>query len=158
MSKQSIYLETSFISYLTADPSRDIKILSMQQASLDWWHQVKNNFELFISDIVINEAKLGDLKQADKRLGAIRNIPVIELNEAAVGFADSLIKQEILPRKAFIDALHISYAAFAGVDYILTWNFKYLANAQTEKRVIKACSDFGIASPLICTPFQFLEE
>ncbi len=67
MTKPSVYLETSFISYLTARPSRDLIVAGHQAITAEWWENRRHEFELFISPVVIEEAKLGDPQAAAKR-------------------------------------------------------------------------------------------
>ena len=55
-----LYLETSVISYLTARPSRDLILAAHQQITRDWWDLKRQNFQMFISQLVIQEAGAGD--------------------------------------------------------------------------------------------------
>jgi len=55
-----LYLETSVISYLTARPSRDLILAAHQQITRDWWDFKRQNFQMFISQLVIQEAGVGD--------------------------------------------------------------------------------------------------
>ncbi len=64
--------------------------------------------------------------------------------------AGALIHRAGLPPNAYDDALHIVVAATTGMDYLLTWNCKHIANA-----VIRS---FGFEPPLIYTPQQLMEE
>jgi len=52
--RQSVYLETSFISYLTNRQSRDLIVAAHQQVTRTWWEEKRAKFELFISDIVLD--------------------------------------------------------------------------------------------------------
>jgi len=38
-----------------------------------------------------------------------------------------------------------------GVDYLLTWNCKHIANAYKRKEIEKVCIKFGYIVPVICT-------
>ena len=74
MEKSSVYLETSFVSYLTARLSNNLIVAAHQNITLDWWENRRQDFELFISQVVIDEAKLGDPQAAAKRLKVLENI------------------------------------------------------------------------------------
>ena len=119
MNKSKIYLETSFISYLTSKPSRDIITSAHQQISLEWWKKKQKKFDLFISQLVFEEASKGNPELAKKRLEILSNIPILELNKDIYGLANRFIEAKIVPRKVFEDALHISIATFHGLDYLL---------------------------------------
>ncbi len=58
--KPKVYLETTIVSYLTAKPSRDIIIAAHQELTNEWWENRRKHFDLFISQLVIQEAKAGD--------------------------------------------------------------------------------------------------
>jgi hypothetical protein len=51
---QRVYLETTIPSYLTAWPSRDLIIAGHQQVTKEWWRTRRNEFELCISQFVID--------------------------------------------------------------------------------------------------------
>src|SRR3954447_1582364 len=46
----------------------------------------------------------------------------------------------------------IAIAAVHGMDYLLTWNCKHIANAQMQKTVAEICRAAGYEPPTICTP------
>nr|MEC4578845.1 DNA-binding protein [Candidatus Parabeggiatoa sp.] len=58
--KQKIYIETSIVSYLTARTSRDLIVVAHQKMTEEWWENHRLEFQLYISEIVLNEASLGD--------------------------------------------------------------------------------------------------
>lgn len=66
--KPSVYLKTTIISYLTARPSRDLILAAQQQRTLDWWDRRRSDFELFISEFVIEEAGRGGAEASSKCL------------------------------------------------------------------------------------------
>jgi hypothetical protein len=72
--------------------------------------------------------------------------------------ASSLLKRRLLPATSAADALHIAIAAVAGVDFLLTWNFKHIANAQMRAKIEGACRLEGFEPPSICTPEELMEE
>ena len=71
---QIVYLETSFISYLTARPSRTIIGAAHQEITRDWWSRKRTVFELRISELVVRECAAGDPEAAQRRLDAITGI------------------------------------------------------------------------------------
>jgi len=152
MEKPAIYVETSVVSYLVARPSRDLIVAAHQQLTAEWWRDQSRNYDLFVSQIVVDEARAGDPETAEKRLAAIENLPLIEINEDVIHLAQNLIKSYAVPKKAAQDALHISVACVGGVDYLLTWNCKHIANAKMRNAIERTCRSSGYATPIICTP------
>jgi hypothetical protein len=55
-----VYLETTFVSYLTARPSRDLIVAAHQQITHDWWNARRRDYELCVSQLVVQEAGVGD--------------------------------------------------------------------------------------------------
>ncbi len=154
--KPKVYLETTIISYLTAKPSRDLIIAAHQELTHEWWEKRRKYFDLFVSQLVIQEASAGDKDAAKKRLSVLASIPLLELNENVTSLAGDLIKEKALPKKAVEDALHIAIAITHGVDYILTWNCKHIANAEKQHSITTTCHKKDFEAPIICTPEELM--
>ena len=155
---ESVYLETTFISYLVARPSRDVIVAGHQQTTQDWWTNRRSQFECMVSQVVIDEASLGDPAEIQKRLAIIRELSALELTEDADLLADAIMAVGILPQRAVRDAAHVAVAAVHAIDYLLTWNCKHLANAQIVKRIALVCEKQGHQMPIICTPEVLMGE
>ena len=155
--KPKVYLETTVISYFTARPSRDIITAAHQQLTQEWWEGHGSNFDLFVSQIVLQEVHQGDEDAVRRRLEMIESVPEIEVNPEALSLAQALVADGIVPQKAAADALHISIATVHGMDYLLTWNLKHIANASIRNAITDACRRRGYEPPVICTPEELLE-
>jgi hypothetical protein len=75
MDKKTVYIETSIVSYPTARPSSDLLAAAWQKVTIDWWDTQQDRFDLFASDIVIEEAVKGKDIAAARRLEALAGIP-----------------------------------------------------------------------------------
>jgi hypothetical protein len=148
----SIYIETSVVSYLVARPSRDIIVAAHQQLTSDWWYNQRTEYDLFTSQLVLDEAQAGDPEVASRRLAELEGISLLKLSDAAIGLAENLIKANAVPQKAAQDALHIAIACANGMEYLLTWNCKHIANARMRSKIDKVCREMGFIPPIICTP------
>jgi hypothetical protein len=102
--------------------------------------------------VVLDEARAGEKREAAKRLSALRDIPLLEINQQVIGLAQNLVQLQAVPMKAAQDALHIAIACVNGVDYLLTWNCKHIANARMRSKIEKVCRNAGYLPPIICTP------
>jgi len=89
--KPRVYIETSFVSYLTSRSSRDIVVAGHQQ-------------------------------------------------------------EQVLPPAAADDALHLAIAVTNGVEYLLTWNCRHLANAALRRDIDQVCLSRGYQTVIVCTP------
>ncbi len=56
------------------------------------------------------------------------------------------------------DALHIAVAAVHGIQYLVTWNFRHIANASLRGRIESVCRDAGFEPPIICTPEELVGD
>jgi len=151
-----IYVETSIISYLTARPSKHLIVAANQQLTQEWWETNSSQFDLYVSRLVIEEASAGDETAAKKRLSIIDPLPLLDITEEALNLANRFIETELLPQKASRDAAHIAIAAYHGMDYLLTWNCRHLANATLRNDITRICQSVGYESPVICTPQELI--
>jgi len=156
--KPTLYLETTIPSYLKARQSRDIIQTARQQITSEWWDNRLNDFDIYISQIVIDEAGEGDPVASEKRMEAIKIFSLLEITEEVIPLADKIIVEKIIPEKAVRDALHIAVAAYHEMNFLLSWNCKHIANAEIIKRLRKIVGDEGLELPVICTPDELLER
>ena len=156
MPKPRVYIETTIPSYLTAWPSRDLVTAAHQQVTREWWETRRNDFDLFVSAIVIEEARAGDERAAARRLEAVEDLPLLELTGEVTGFSEKLIELHMIPEEKAEDALHVAVAVVHGMDYLLTWNLSHIANAEVRNKIERACRFMGYEPPIICTPEELL--
>ncbi len=156
--KPTVYIETSVISYLTSNQNRDIIIAAHQQITHEWWEYRREKFELFASQLVLTEAGKGDEKAAAKRLDMLQDIPLLELKTEVYDLASIFIRQKAISGKMEEDVLHIAIAAVYGLNYLMTWNCKHIANAEIQKKIAKICIEEGYEMPTICTPEELMGE
>jgi predicted nucleic acid-binding protein len=151
-----VYIETSIVSYLTARPSNNLIAAAWQKETMDWWETQRDRFDLFISEIVVEEASRGDQSAASKRLEALEDIQVLKLDERSVELAKALIGQSAVPRKALDDALHLAVAAVNNIDFFLTWNCRHIDNAEMKPKIRKVIESKGYQCPEIATPIELM--
>jgi predicted nucleic acid-binding protein len=157
MERESVYIETSVISYLCSRPSRDLIIAANQELVHEWWEGRRHEFALFVSEIVLAEIAGGDPVVARKRLNLVSSLPTLDANTDAEQLEYAIASTLRLPDKLTADAAHIAIAAVHGANYLLTLNCKHIANPYwmpTLKKVIEA---EGFNMPVICTPQELLE-
>jgi len=158
MARQKVYIETSVISYLTSRPSRDLVVAGHQQLTQDWWERRSGDFHLVASELVLQEAGVGDEEAAKARLETLADIELLAVSEEAVALAATLVESGSVPKKAAEDALHIAVSVINGVDYLLTWNCKHLANATMRTSIETVCRGKGYEPSIICTPEELMEQ
>jgi len=155
--RAKVYIETTVVSYLTARPSRDVVIAGHQQTTHEWWETSRDKFDVVASQLVVREAGAGDSQAAQERLAVLSTLTLLEVTEEALALAQEIIRAEAVPEKADEDALHVAIAVTNGVEYLLTWNCKHLANATLRARIEEVCRSAGYEPVIICTPEELLE-
>jgi hypothetical protein len=65
---------------------------------------------------------------------------------------DLLLAKGAVPPGSEEDALHIGIAAAQGADFLLTWNFKHINNAETKAAIIRLVESCGYICPQLCSP------
>ncbi len=159
-SKPLVYLETSFISHATARDSSDPLNATRQQSSRKWWENCREQFTLVVSQTVYEECGQGEPGMAQERLSMItQSASLLPQNPAILELAKRFLEPAgPLPQKAQADSIHIASASFYGCDFLLTWNFKHIANAMIKRRVERILHEHGHESPTICTPDELMGE
>lgn len=150
------YVETSVISYLTARPSGDRIAAVHQQLTREWWTR-RSRFDIYVSELVVQEAGRGDPDAARARLRAVAEFPVLTINPTARMLADKILHGAVLPGKAAADALHIALAAVSGMNFLVTWNCTHIANGFVIQAVNSLCRESGFDPPVVCTPEELME-
>ena len=155
--KPKVYVETTVVSYLTGSPSRDLVVAAHQQITTEWWKS-RRRFDLYVSQIVIQEAGGGNQEAAASRLKILEGISILELTPEARDLARKLLTQGPIPQKAAVDALHIATAVANGMDFLVTWNCTHIANAAMRLKIEVVCRSSGHEPPVICTPEELMED
>ncbi|WP_292861111.1 type II toxin-antitoxin system VapC family toxin [Nostoc sp. LPT] len=127
--KESIYIETSILGHLTARPTDNLILAANIKITQDWWNENCSSFIIYASEIGEDEAAKGDPAIASQRLSMLQSFMLLELTQEALELAQAFLSQSNLAAKASNDALHIALATVYGLDYLLTWNCKQMANA-----------------------------
>jgi hypothetical protein len=151
---ESLYVETTIPSYLTARSSPDLIHAARQQITQQWWPTARSRFDLVISEVVLMEIRRGDPDMARRREELLRGLTLLRVTQevrSLAGFYEALLG---LPAKARTDVLHIAVAVAYEVDYLVTWNCKHLANAIVQRRLQKLNAQRGLQTPILVTPEQ----
>ena len=155
--KPKVYIETTIISYLASRPSRDLIVAGHQQITHEWWQTARPNFATVSSQLVAREAGAGDAEAAAARLAFLAGLPLLEISEEALTLTQHLLQSKAIPQAFPEDALHVAVAVVNGIEYLLTWNYKHLANAGMRTKIEATCRELGYEAVVICTPEELME-
>jgi len=156
--KSKVYIETTIVSYLTSRTSNDLRLMANRDVTIEWWDNCRSKFDLYVSEYVVVEAVRGDPDAASRRMSVIDAIDDLVANESAKELARLLIEKGALPPHSEMDAFHVAVATVNGMDYLLTWNCKHIANAVMRPVIERVCRQYGYEPPVICTPLELMEE
>jgi hypothetical protein len=155
--RPTVYLETTVIGYLAMPVSSVLRVAANRQTTRDWWDNHRQRVDPFVSRFVVDESSDGDPIAVQERLIYLEGIPLLGVPDEVNSLAESLVGGMPLPEKTGIEALHISVAAVNGIQYLLTWNCKHIANPSLRPRIERLCRKMGYEPPVICTPQELLE-
>jgi len=75
----------------------------------------------------------------------------------AARLAQQLVDSGATPEKAVEDAVHIATAAVHGIEFLVTWNRRHIANAAMRSGIEQVCRQAGYEPVVICTPEELME-
>jgi len=156
MLKPTVYLETSVIGYATSRISADLVTAARQHITRTWFEHAPATFRLFVSQFVVQEVSAGDAHAARERLKLLEGIPLLVVPESVDELTARLLEGDTMPANAREDAFHIAVAAANGMEFLLTWNYKHIANLTKRENIDSVCRASGYEPPVICTPEELL--
>ena len=122
-----------------------------QNTTRDWWQTAADRFDLVACELVVRECSVGDQAAAEQRLEALDRITLLRTTSDAEQLADALIAGHAVPDSHPEDSLHIALAVVNGIQYLVTWNFRHIANAAVRSTIERICRAAGYEPPVICT-------
>lgn len=149
---ETVYLETTVVGSIAGRIHPNPDVASRQRKSRRWWTTARDDHRILISHLVLDECQAGDPTAAQERLDEIGKLDRLDITGKARNLANALMADRAIPESEPRDALHVAIAAVHGVQYLVTWNFKHIANATLRGRINDVCRDSGYEPPIICTP------
>jgi predicted nucleic acid-binding protein len=151
--KPTVYIETTVPSYYADNRpllARDI------ERTREWWDRERGAYECFISPVVLDELGEGDYPTRSACQKLVDAIPMLAIAPRIVEIAEIYQTRKVMPKPPVRDALHVAFASYYRMDYLLTWNCRHLANANKMRHLETINLAIGLALPLIVTPLMLL--
>jgi hypothetical protein len=152
-----VYLETSFFSACVTTRT-DVDSQSWKGRSLSWLKTQSPKHDLFISAEVIGEPSEPTYPNRDIALAFTAGVELLPLTDEVLDLAQMLIEQKVMPGPLKGDAIHVAVAAYHGMEYLLSWNVKHLANPNKRMHLARILTKAGKAVPAIVTPEVLWED
>ena len=153
--KDKVYLDSSIPSYYFDE--RD-SLANFIEITKNWWSEMASNYDIYISDAVFQELKHGNYPRQKEVIEFISTIPVLPFHNDIEQIVEFYIANYVMPKSLVGDALHLAYASFYDVHYLLTWNCNHLANANKLKHIQIINGRLGLSTPQIITPLELFKE
>ena len=153
--KPSVYIDTTIPSYLfDSRESLELHIKITQK----WWSEERSNFNIWISEATIDEVNDGDYPSKADIIQLLAQVPVLPSQPMVTEIAQTYLDNYLMPLALKGDALHLAYASFYKIDFLLTWNCNHLANANKRKHIQTINDNLNLAMPAIITPLELFSE
>ena len=117
--KRTVYLDSTIPSYLFDERA---SLQTYVEVTQTWWEEERQHFDLWVSDETIAEVSRGDYPNKTKIIECVARIPVLVPQPYIVEIAQVYLNNYLIPQTLTGDALHLAYASYYRMDFLLTWN------------------------------------
>jgi predicted nucleic acid-binding protein len=153
MKKLKLYLDTTVWNYTFADDSPQ-----HQAETLEFFQRVRMGlYDVFYSEAVIFEVEAAPMPRRHLVEKLIEEISPTKLDpkREIKDLAEQYLKRAVLPKRSYVDALHIAFSTFYQMDALVSWNFRHLANMSRRNRVMAVNIENGYNFPVqLVTPLE----
>lgn len=154
--KSKVYVETSVLSYLAARASLNPITAGRQMITRRWWETERDKYCLVVSEAVEAECERGDPEMSRRRRELLAEVSLFPVDERILEVARLLIVPGAIPERAGPDAVHIAAANVEECEFLLTWNFRHIANVRIRLEVERILARNGYTKTTICTPEELI--
>lgn len=150
-----VYIETTIPSFYH-ETRTSLAARVWRESTRRWWDRYRGSYELCTSEITLNELAQAPGSKAKACLELLDGVPVLQKPPGVEQLLDFYVEQKVMPRGA--DAAHVAMASLHGIEFLLTWNCRHLANANKVRHLAVLNARMGLASPVLATPDTLLPE
>lgn len=130
----------------------DVSSAHRRQVSMEWWETQRDYHQNFVSAEVVRELSDPAHRLHAEALTWIGSVPMLPITEEVQGLAEILVREKVMPAPVAGDAVHVAVAAVHGIEYMLSWNVRHLANPNKTRHLQAICLRVGVIAPKIVTP------
>lgn len=153
--KPRVYLDTTIPSYFF-DERESLRLHI--DVTREWWNEERHHYDLWISEETIAEITAGNYPAKSRIVPFLSQIPILPADPRIIDITQVYLDNYLMPRVMKGDALHLAYASFYKIDFLLTWNCNHLANANKRKHIRVINARLNLAVPEIITPLELFSE
>ena len=153
--KEKVYLDSTIPSYYFDERE---SLRAFTEITKRWWSEMAGYYDLYISDAVLQELNSGDYPRKNEIIRLVSKIPILKVASDLEQIVEFYIINYVMPRSFVGDAVHLAYASYFDIQYLLTWNCNHLANANKRKHIRVINGRLGLSTPEIVTPLELFKE
>lgn len=153
--KKTVYLDTTIPSYLF-DERESLKFSC--DITRKWWNEESRSFDIYVSLETIAELSKGEYPKKRKILEFVLDLKHLKPEKEVEEIFQFYIDNKLMPGDVGGDAVHLAYASYYKIDFLLTWNCNHLANANKKEHIRIINSRLGLFTPEIITPLELFKE
>lgn len=157
MTRPRVYVETTIPSSYFERRTTPAEV-ARRDWTREWWATAADRFELVSSVAVLEEVEDGEAERAAERVALIQDLPLLRADPPVLEIVDVYIAHKLMPASISGDALHLALASYHRCDFLVTWNYKHLANANRFGHIRRINTLLGLLVPALVTPIELLEE
>jgi hypothetical protein len=157
MPRPSVYIETSIPSFYF-ETRTSAQAVAWREATRRWWSRHRAKYDLLTSAYVLNELSAAPTAKSVAGLELLTGISIIEGSPRIASVAAAYIREKLMPQNAVGDAAHLAAASVHGIDFLLTWNCRHLANANKVPHIQALNKKLSLPVPILTTPFSLDPE
>jgi hypothetical protein len=154
---RSVFIETTIPSFYF-DERQTPEAIAWRNATRLWWSDVRQHYRLVTSAFVIDELEAAQNPKRDHALALLTDVERLALSDGLADVIATYIEHRLVPDDAAGDAAHLALASMHGIDFLLTWNIRHLANANKFQHLRVINGRLGLSVPTITTPMMLIPE
>ena len=151
--KKRVYLDTTIPSYYY-DVRKETAFLV--DVTRKWFRDEARHYDVFVSEATLVEASMGRYRNKVKIVQFIERYRMLKNQSVLDSIVEAYIKNFLMPKHFGGDALHLAYASYYKMDFLLTWNCEHLANANKREHIRIINNRLGLFVPEITTPLELM--
>lgn len=153
--QRTVYLDATIPNYFF-DTRKSLK--TFVEITQKWWKEEKESFDIWISEETLNELAAGNYPHKNNAIGFASKLKVLPPDDNIIEIAQIYLDNYVMPRVLKGDAIHLAYASFYKIDFLLTWNCNHLANANKRQHIRRINTRLNLSVPEIVTPLELFKE
>jgi len=151
----AVYLDATIPSYLFDERP---ELAFHVQATRKWWQDERHKYRLFLSQETLVELGAGSYPRKVDVLAAVADVDMLPPSQDVDRIAERYVAEQVMPQDARGDPMHLAYASYYAMTFLLTWNCAHLANANKFQHIHVVNQRLGLHVPILTTPLQLVEE